>query len=71
MSQTYRLLSTPLLHAPGMVRFLRELYRTDPTKAAEILAEGWSLGSDVARGILDGTILTTADADGALVFTLP
>lgn len=70
MSETYivRLLSTPMVNTPRMVRLLRDMHRTDSALAVRLLCDGWHLNATVATGILAGTVSTHVDADNAVVF---
>lgn len=61
----YRLLSAPMLHAPGVVAYLIRTYRTDPRFAVEVLAAGFGeLPARVALGLLDGSIPYRVDGFG-------
>lgn len=50
-----RLLSSPMIHTPGIVRWLRWVAQTDEAKARELIAETYpEAPAWVARKLLEG-----------------
>lgn len=69
----YALGSNSLVHAPGIVRYLRAMYdgnRSDKVRAIRILSEGWSMPREAARYLLtcDESAIQVGE-DNAVRFT--
>ena len=63
----YRLASTNLIHAPGLLAWLRNAYQTDRRHAVQCMDAGWpTVPADVRRGLLEGSIPYTV-VDGTTV----
>jgi hypothetical protein len=68
MKKTYTLASTPMIHTPGMLRFARHVYETQPHVAKRILKAGYAgLPIRVIVGLLSGTITYHVEADTVVV----
>lgn len=66
----YRLASCDMVHAPGMVRFLKELYRTSPITAVKIVVAGWDIPENAANTLLAGRARQEyTDGNGTVGFT--
>lgn len=68
MSIRYRLASTDLIHAPGLLAWLRRTYQDNQYHANDVMAAGWPrLPWHVRLGLLDGSIPYTVDGTTVLV----
>ena len=52
--QIFRLGSSDLIHAPGIVVWARSLALTDADKAAQIISDGWSIPLWAAQDLVTG-----------------
>lgn len=72
-STRYRLLSTPLIHSPGIVRYARNLYDTTGQgsrtnkRAAKSIMGAYSLPDTIIRKILDPSTTLNYDEQNGVV----
>jgi len=69
MNTTYNLQSSGLMHAPGIIRWAINGYRTgDAKKMVELIHTGWNVPVKAVKALLSGKV-AWAEKDGAVVFT--
>ena len=67
--QEYRLGSSPMIYAPGIVAWAINGYKfkRDQDQMIEVVSKGWNIPRSVARALLSGTSKYTIDGE-AVVF---
>lgn len=64
----FRLGSGPLIHAPGLFRYLKAMSHDNPDLARELLSETWSLPNKVAYEVLiEDTWHVSIDEDAVVL----
>lgn len=67
---SYRLQSSPAVNTPGLIKWMLNVYRTDPKIAVKILIETYTgLTITAANKLLSGKVTYTVDADGGVCFS--
>lgn len=64
--KTYRLGSSPLVHTPGLVQYLRVAVKTQKRWAYKVVRDGWGIPTPAIRKLLLGPE-PTVEGDVVLV----
>lgn len=69
--KTYRLGSSPAIHAPGMVAWAINgaAFKKDRAKMVQIIAQGWNLPEDAARELVTKRVPYTIEGE-TVVFSV-
>lgn len=68
MPKVIKLTSSPLVHTPGIFRWLQHQFATgEKTAATNVLVQGYKLSRQVASGLLSGKIPVTIDDEAETV----
>lgn len=65
--KTYRLGSSGLVFAPGVVRAAVETYKANPNVSVRLLADGWGLPNDVARKVCSRDLPYKIEGDTVVI----
>lgn len=65
----YRLCSSGLVFAPGIVRTAVDTYKANPKVSVNLLAEGWGLPRDVAEKVCRRKLPFTIEGETVVIST--